>query len=73
MIGRHVEITSTGGIVYGGRIRTIRAAGTLGELFELGSDDPGYRRLVYVADRTTQIRELPDAPIKQLDVAEGPP
>jgi len=58
MIGRRVEILSTGGIQYFGIVRAIKDGGELGELFELGSDDPEYRRLVYVVDRAAQIREI---------------
>lgn len=61
MIGRHVEIMSTGGIVYRGIVRNITNADEVGELFELARwDDPTYRRLVYVVDRTAQVRELDD-------------
>lgn len=61
MIGKHVEIRSTGGIVYRGVVRIVRDAGNLGELFELASlDDPEYHRLVYVADRQAQIRKVDD-------------
>lgn len=59
MVGKHVEICSTGGIVYRGVVRMVRDAGQLGELFELASlDDPAYRRLVYVTDRQAQIRKV---------------
>lgn len=73
MIGRRVEITSTGGIVYWGVVRAIRPAAELGELFELGSEDPGYRRLVYVSDRTAQIREIPEVNLTRLDAPECGP
>lgn len=57
MIGRAVEIRSNGGIVYQGVVTAIRDGGELGELFELGSrTNPGYRRLVFVNDRVTQIQ-----------------
>jgi hypothetical protein len=61
MIGRRVEITSTGGIVYRGIVRSIKDADDLGELFELARrGDPAYRRLVYVVDRAAQVREVDD-------------
>jgi hypothetical protein len=59
MLGRKVEVRSGAGMRYYGVVRSIRAADGLGELFELGaSDDAAYQRLVYVADRSAQIREL---------------
>jgi hypothetical protein len=59
MIGRRVVIHSTAGMLYSGTVLSIRPDAELGELFELGSDDdPGYRRLVYVADRQAQIGDL---------------
>jgi hypothetical protein len=46
-------------MLYSGTVLSIRPDAELGELFELGSDDdPGYRRLVYVADRQAQIGDL---------------
>jgi hypothetical protein len=59
MVGRNVEVRSGGGMCYYGIVRSVRAADGLGELFELGAPgDTGYQRLVYVADRAAQIREL---------------
>jgi hypothetical protein len=59
VVGKIVEARSVGGVSYAGVVRAVRYAGELGELFELGSpDDPGYRRLVLVADRATDLREL---------------
>ena len=62
ILGRAVEIRSVAGIVYSGIVRSVRPDGELGELFELGSArSADYRRLVYVADRLAQIRDLEDA------------
>jgi len=62
MVGRNVEVRSAAGICYYGVVRSIRAADGLGELFELGApDDAGYQRLVYVADRSAQIRGIETA------------
>ena len=59
MLGRSVEVRSPAGILYYGIVRSIRRNGGLGELFELGATDgSAYQRLVYVTDRTVQIREL---------------
>jgi hypothetical protein len=59
MLGRNVEVSSPAGILYYGIVRSIRRNGGLGELFELGSTDGSpYQRLVYVTDRTIQIREI---------------
>jgi hypothetical protein len=59
IIGRSVEIRSTGGIVYRGIVRSVRADAQRGELFELSSARiAGYRRLVYVTDRRAQISDL---------------
>ena len=61
MIGRHVEITSSGGILYRGIVHSIHGVDEQGELFELARwDDPTYRRLVYVVDRGAQVREVDD-------------
>jgi hypothetical protein len=62
ILGRAVEIRSVAGIVYSGIVRSVRPDGEFGELFELGSArSADYRRLVYVADRLAQIRDLEDA------------
>jgi hypothetical protein len=59
MLGRLVEIRSLAGIVYDGVIRSIRDAGELGEIFELGSDtNARYQRFIHVKDRLVQIREI---------------
>jgi hypothetical protein len=59
MLGRSVEVRSPAGMVYYGIVRSIRGDGELGELFELGaSGDADYQRLVFVTDRTEQVREL---------------
>lgn len=59
MLGRLVEIRSLADIVYHGVIRSIRDAGELGELFELGSDtNDQYQRFIHVVDRLVQIREF---------------
>jgi hypothetical protein len=57
LLGRRVEVRSVAGIAYYGVVRAIRRSGGLGELFELGSDDAGYQRLVYVRDRADQVKE----------------
>lgn len=59
ILGRAVEIRSSGGIVYRGIVRAIRDDQELGELFELGSaEDRDYQRLVYVTDRVAQVQEI---------------
>lgn len=59
MLGRNVEVRSGAGVCYYGVVRSIRAAAGLGELFELGArDNAAYQRLVYVVDRSAQIREI---------------
>jgi hypothetical protein len=59
IIGRNVEIRSTGGIVYRGIVKSVRTDAEMGELFELHSAQSAeYRRLVYVTDRRAQIRHL---------------
>jgi hypothetical protein len=61
LLGRRVEIGSVAGIRYRGVVRSIRDAGELGELFELGSDqDASYQRFVYVVDRLVQVDLLED-------------
>jgi hypothetical protein len=61
ILGRAVEIRSVAGIVYSGIVKSVRPDGELGELFELSSERSAeYRRLVYVADRLAQIRDLED-------------
>jgi hypothetical protein len=62
ILGRTVEIRSAAGIVYSGIVRSVRPDAELGELFELSSaHSVEYRRLVYVADRLTQISDLEEA------------
>lgn len=59
LLGRLVEIRSVAGILYEGRIRSIRAVEDIGEIFELGADaNAGYQRFVHVVDRLVQIREI---------------
>lgn len=59
MLGRSVEVRSPAGILYYGIVRSIRGDGGMGELFELGSrDGSAYQRLVYVTDRTRQVRHV---------------
>jgi hypothetical protein len=61
ILGRAVEIRSVAGIVYSGIVKSVRPDEELGELFELSSERSAeYRRLVYVADRLAQIRDLED-------------
>jgi nucleotide-binding universal stress UspA family protein len=59
LLGRLVEIRSVAGILYVGRIRSIRAVEDIGEIFELGADaNSAFQRFVHVVDRLVQIREI---------------
>ena len=63
LIGRAVEIQSSGGVVYNGIVKSIRPDLGQGELFELGAaDTPSYQRYVFVTNRAWQIREVDSAP-----------
>jgi hypothetical protein len=56
LLGRFVEITSRGGIVYRGTVREIRHSDD-GEMFALApATSASNERLVYVTNRVEQIR-----------------
>ena len=59
MLGVMVEIRSVAGIAYYGVVRSVRDAGELGEIFELGSEtNEQYQRFIHVVDRLVQIQEI---------------
>jgi hypothetical protein len=58
LLGHLVEIRSVAGILYEGRVRSIKQVDDLGELFELGSDaNATFQRFIHVVDRLVQIRK----------------
>ena len=63
LLGHLVEIHSVGGIVYEGRVRSIKQLEDIGEIFELRSDTSAdFQRFIHVVDRLVQIHEIESAP-----------